>query len=277
MSCPDLMPLSQLLDGELDPADAAAVRSHVDDCAACRGRLERLEQAIDAGRAAMTEGRPLAPRRAPGARCLAPDQLAGWAAGALPPGDLGVVEAHLEGCDACVDEAIGMVRLMTRLDAGPTLAVPPALGARVASRWDAAPPDASLTALVIRVARAGMELIERHVVAPVMDVEELALAAPAVRARTKAQAAGFRIRAAEAEILATVVPEGAAVGLTLTLLGNGEEALPGQRVFLRRHGRSIFSARTDAAGELRMPRMDPGVYEVSCPGIGTTFRLDLRP
>jgi hypothetical protein len=47
-------------------------------------------------------------------------------------------------------------------------------------------------------------------------------------------------------------------------------------VSLRRHGRTIYSARTDAAGALEMPRIDPGVYEVSCPGIGTSFRLDLR-
>jgi hypothetical protein len=61
------------------------------------------------------------------------------------------------------------------------------------------------------------------------------------------------------------------------LLGNEEDALGGQRVFLRRHGRSIYSARTDAMGALTMPGMKPGVYEVSCPGIGTSFRLDLRP
>jgi hypothetical protein len=52
--------------------------------------------------------------------------------------------------------------------------------------------------------------------------------------------------------------------------------LPGQRVSLRQHTRAIFSARTDAAGEVRPPRLEPGVYEVTCPGIRTAFRLDLR-
>jgi hypothetical protein len=66
------------------------------------------------------------------------------------------------------------------------------------------------------------------------------------------------------------------VGLTLTLTSEAGEALAGQRVFVRRQGRSIISARTDDAGELQVQRIETGVYEVSCPGIGTSFRLDLR-
>jgi anti-sigma factor RsiW len=268
MSCPDLMLLSQLLDGELD---AAAVRQHVETCAACRKRLERLARATDAGRALMTTDP--ASGGAPGADCLSPDHLAGWAAQASSPNDLRAAEDHLERCDACLAEALGMVRLMARLDAGPTLPVPTALRARLAP----AAAEESLTALVIRVARAGVALLERHVVAPVLDVEELPLAVAAVRAPEAAEGIGFRIRAPEAEIRGTIVGDGGTIGLTLTLLGKAEEVLGGQRVFFRRKGRTIYSARTDAAGSLEMPRVESGVYEVSCPGIGTSFRLDLRP
>jgi hypothetical protein len=195
----------------------------------------------------------------------------------VPPEDLAAVEAHLERCDTCLDEAIEMSRLMARLDAGPTLAVPDTLRARVASRWTSAPSGRSLTALVVRVARTGVALLERHVAAPVLEVEELAAAVPVVRAGERHETVSFNIRAPDAQIRATVFAEGASVGLTLTLLGRADDALGGQRVFLRQHGRSIYSARTDAAGGLTMPRMKPGVYEVSCPGIGTSFRLDLRP
>jgi anti-sigma factor RsiW len=275
MSCPDLLLLSQLLDGELAPADMASIRPHVDGCAACGSRLERLERATAAARVSMkAEPEPTGP---PGPGCLTPDRLAGWAARTASVDELGAAESHLGGCDACLAEALGMVRMMAKLDAGPTLPVPDVLRARVASRWAAAPVEESLTALVIRVARAGMALLERHVVAPVIDVQELPLAVAAVRALESAASLGFRIRAPEAEIRGTIVAEDGTVGLTLTLLGKAEEALGGQRVFLRRHGRSIYSARTDAAGSLVMPRVEPGVYEVSCPGIGTSFRLDLRP
>jgi len=165
---------------------------------------------------------------------------------------------------------------MRTLDAGPALEVPAALRARVASRWSAQPSEESLTAVVIRIARAGLTLAERHLVAPILGVEEMAAASSAVRADEHADAVSFRILAPEAKIHATVVTEGNAVGLSLTLLGSDDDALGGQRVFLRRHGRSIYSARTDAAGALEMPRLEPGVYEVACPGIGTSFRLDLR-
>jgi hypothetical protein len=166
---------------------------------------------------------------------------------------------------------------MATLDAHPAAAVPDTLRARVSSGWGDVPASRSLTELVIRVARAGATLVERCVVAPILDVEELIRPAPAVRAGEQTGALSFRIRAPDAQICATIVPEGEAVGLRLSLLGAGDLALAGQRVFLRRHGRSLYSARTDAAGALSLPRIEPGVYEVSCPGIGTSFRLDLRP
>jgi hypothetical protein len=195
----------------------------------------------------------------------------------VSPDDLLSVEAHLERCDTCLDEAVGMSRMMARLDAGPISPVPDALRARVASRWAAAPSGPSLTALVIRVARTGLALLERHVAAPVLEIEELVAPVPAVREGERHETVSFNIRAPEAQIRATVFADGAGVGLTLTLLGRADDALGGQRVYLRQHGRSIYSARTDAAGGLTMPRMKPGVYEISCPGIGTSFRLDLRP
>ncbi len=276
MSCPDLMLLSQLLDGELAATEAASIRPHVDTCDTCQAWLERLERATAAGRAAMA-ARPRVSTGAPGADCLAPDRLAGWAARALPPDEMRPIDGHLAGCDVCLEEAIGAARLMTKLDAGPALAVPATLQARVASRWPAPPAEESLTTLAIRVARAGLVLLERHVVAPVVGVEEVARAAVARRTGDRTDAISFRILAPEAQIRATVVAEGEAVGLTLTLLGSNDDALGGQRVVLRRHGRSIYSARTDAAGALAMPHLEPGVYEIACPGIGTSFRLDLRP
>jgi putative zinc finger protein len=276
VTCPDMMLLSQLLDEELAPAEAASLRSHVGTCAACHERIRRLEHAAAAWRTATTARSPqTAPR--PSADCLEPTRLAAWAARAESPDDVPAVEAHLESCDTCLGEAIAMTRLVARLDAGTTLAVPGALQARVGSLWPAAPSGPSLSALVIQVARTGVALLERHVVAPVLEIEDLSAAVPAVRGGEGHETVSFSIRAPDAQIRATVFAEGANVGLTLKLLGNGDDALGGQRIFLRQHGRSIYSARTDAAGGLTMPRMKPGVYEVFCPGIGTSFRLDLRP
>lgn len=277
MTCPDLRSLSQLVDGELATKAAAAAGAHVAACATCRGQLERLDHAAAGLRAALAAHQPPAAPPVPAADCLASERVAAWVGRALDAADARAAESHLGRCDACLGEAFAAVRMLARLDAGPTAAVPPALQARVASRWAATPAGASLTAIVIRVARAGVELLERHVVAPILDVEALLVPAPAVRSAGARDAVCFRIRAPEAQIRATIVPEGSSVGLALTLLGAADDPLAGQRVFLRRHGRSLYSARTDADGALRLPRIEPGVYEVSCPGIGTSFRLDLRP
>jgi len=276
VTCPDPMLLSQMLDGELSSIEAASIQPHLDACAACQDRLRELRRVTNAGQLAITAAGS-GPGEAPRGDCLAPDRLAGWVAGQLPPDELRSVELHLASCGFCLDQALDAVRLMRKLDAGPALDVPPTLRARVASRWSAPPSDEeSLTAVVIRIARAGLTLVERHLAAPVLGVEELTAAPSTVRADDRTDAVSFRILAPEAKIHATVVTEGDAVGLSLTLLGSGDDALGGQRVFLRRHGRSIYSARTDAAGALEMPRLEPGVYEVACPGIGTSFRLDLR-
>jgi hypothetical protein len=278
VTCPDLLLLSQLLDAELPPtSDPAAVRLHVETCATCRDQLARLDRATAAARAALAASEPLAPLAAPAPDCLTPDHIAAWAGRAFAGDELRATDTHLERCDTCLEEALAAVRTMATLDADPAVAVPDALRARVSSGWGDVPASRSLTELVIRVARAGATLLERCVVAPILDVEELVRPAPAVRAGEQTDALSFRIQAPEAQICATIVPEGEAVGLSLSLLGADDLALAGQRVFLRRHGRALYSARTDAAGALRLPRIEPGVYEVSCPGIGASFRLDLRP
>jgi anti-sigma factor RsiW len=273
MSCPDLRLLSQLLDGELTATEAAAVAPHVEGCATCRTRRIRLERALGALRGAVPAPAPAADAADRPAGCLAPEQVAGWVARALTTRAERAADAHLEGCAHCLAEALAAAHMTASLDALPSLPVPAVLKARVASRWGAAA-EPSLTALVLRLTRAGVALVERHVVAPLLDVEERLAPAPAVRAEAAAEALAFLIRAPEAEIHATVVPAGDAVTLTLALERAGVP-LAGQRVSLRQHGRAIYSARTDAAGEVHLPRLEPGVYEVSCWSINTAFRLDL--
>ena len=104
------------------------------------------------------------------------------------------------------------------------------------------------------------------------------MAAPAFRSGEHGGAGAplrFRLQASAATIEATVLTDGNAMRLDLVLRDPAETPLAGQRVHLRQRGRSIFSARTDETGALHMPRLDPGVYEVYCSGIETSFRLDL--
>jgi Putative zinc-finger len=284
MSCPDLLALSQLADGELAEAEAASLGAHTAACTSCRQRLERLGHALtavsvaahqrsaSAGELSTSADDPM-----PSADCLTPTQIAAWLDAPVGDADQGRRSLHLESCSRCLGQAITAARIMRRLSAAPAVAVPDALKARVASRWPVAQPEATLTALVIRVTRAGVRFLERTLVAPMIDIVDLAASpAPALRAGGSAPGLRFQLQAAEARISATVEPVGDAVSLTLVVEDGGSEALPDQRVFLRRHGRSIYSARTDESGAVRMPDLERGVYEVSFPALATAFRIDLR-
>lgn len=265
---PDALTLSQLADAELPAAEAATVRAHTDGCPTCGAALESLGRASALGRAVAASSTPAGTPDATSA-CLTPETLTAYAAQGLDA----TAEAHLVACNHCTSELVEALHMIAALDDAP-LPVPTTLQARVASRWQDAPEPESITQLVVRVARDGLALLERHLVPPILDVAT-ASAAGAYRSHAP-DTLSFRIKAAAAEIRATIVSEGEAVALTLQLVDRAESTLPGQRVFLRQHGRSLFSARTDEGGELRLPRLERGIYEVSCPGIQTEFRLDLR-
>lgn len=278
MTCPDLLVLSQLLDAELQPDEARSVASHTAGCAGCRDRLDRMGGAQGLASATATHEAvraALAPVSGETRGCLSPHQLSVWLDPKGPRAERAAIEAHLEGCDACLREALAALRVLARLDAGETQPVPAALQARVASLWPEAV-RSGLSELIIRVGRAGAALVERRIVAPILDVVELATPAPALRSGAAPNPLQFQISAPAADIRATVLPVDDTIAVTLLLAGKDGTGLSDQRVSVRRHGRSIFSARTDGRGELRMPGLERGVYEVSCPGIRTEFRLDLR-
>jgi len=275
LSHPHLLVLSQLSDGELPAAEAGFIAAHVGACPSCDARLARLGRVLAAtsrtAYAAATDA-PV-PRSA---ACPAPDLLAGWRDPALPTPDRVALAGHLESCDACLGEALGASRLLARLDATPPLAVPDDLKTRVASLWPAAEAESALSRLVVRVTRAGAELVESHLLSPLRELVAVPVAAPTMRNAAAGAALSFELHAAEATITTTITPAGDGVGLSLRIVDDDGEPLAEQRVYLRRHGRSLYSARTDADGRLRMPGVERGVYEVACPGIGTSFRLDLR-
>ena len=272
MSCPDLLLLSQLLDGELDAHDSAA--AHVATCAACASRVARLREA-ERGAGAEAHRAP-ASETTPSVDCLTPADLVAWLAPTASARERRPLNAHLDACDHCLGEVLAAARTMARLDTGPSHPVSDVLRARVASRWASPAAPRSLTALAVAVTRSGARLIERHVVAPFRDLVEVAPMAVPVRATADVGTLEFELRADETRIRTTVVPSGDAVSVTMVLADAAGAPLPAQRVSLQRHGRAVFSAHTDDAGQIALPVLERGVYEVSCPGVAAAFRLDLR-
>lgn len=276
MSHPHLLVLSQLADGELGEDETAVIEEHVGRCPECANRLARiagaLASAAHAARAAGSVG--AAASRAPA--CPSPSAVAGFSDRSLPAAERASLGRHLESCDACLAEALGAARLLARLDATPPARVPSALTERVAAMWPERASATPLSRLVVRVTRGAVELLESHLLAPLRELHETRLPLPAMRTTATASALSFELQAEGATIGVTIEPAADSVGVVLRIAELAGRGLAGERVFLKRHGRSIFSARTGDDGALRLPAVERGVYEVSCPGVGAAFRLDLR-
>jgi hypothetical protein len=130
---------------------------------------------------------------------------------------------------------------------------------------------------VIQLVKEGLRLVERHLVPPLLDVREIHAPIPAYRTGEGSSALSLRLDAGETEIAVLAVQQGDGVAVKFTLLGAAQKELIVRRIFLRQHGRAIFSAQTDQRGELWIPRLKPGTYEVACHDIHATFQLELRP
>jgi anti-sigma factor RsiW len=274
-ACPEPETLSRLLDGELDPGSLREVERHLPGCAACEAEVASLAEARELARRAVRARGRAAILATPGDGCLSHGLLAELAHGALATAAAERAEAHLASCDACLRAAAEAIAIVRTLASAAPATVPEALRRRVASRWAPTADERAPAGVVVRLVRGVLELLESRLGGGVTAIEPLAAAAAPLRGAAGA-AVSFVIRAPGAEIRATLVPDGDSVGLTLALRDAEGRALAGQRIALRRQRRAIFSARTDDAGELAMPQLEPAVYEVSCPGIATDFRLDLR-
>ncbi|NOT53167.1 MAG: hypothetical protein HOP18_01040 [Deltaproteobacteria bacterium] len=137
--------------------------------------------------------------------------------------------------------------------------------------------ESAIPRVIVQLAKAGLRLIESHLVPPLLDVQELLTSpTPAYRPTEEPATVNLNIATDQAIITVTVVREEEQIALNLTFRDASQIALAGQRVFLRRQGISVFSAKTDTNGELRPPRLKPDTYEVACPGLKTTFQLEFR-
>jgi len=278
-TCPDFSLLSQFLDHELGREEEEQLRHHLASCPECQAQVGRAERAEGKVRAVLTRSLPQSYLRASPQECLSPEVVSAYVQQGLSAAEKARVERHLHACDACLSEVKEVVFISSALTTPNRAPVPAALKALVASLWESPPAAAktlSFSRLVIQLVQKGLRLVEQHLTPPLLDVQEFLTPLPAYRAGEDLSALNLRINAGQAEIRTTAVQEGDRVALSITLLGAGQEGLAGQRVFLRQQGRSIFSAKTDQEGVLRLPRLEPGIYEVACPGIQATFQLELR-
>jgi len=279
--CPDPMLLSQLLDCELGQEEEIALRQYVEICAVCSARLNQLGKVKDTVQAELRHELPQPSSLTPLSTCLSPEWIAEYVHRLLPTDEYDAAERHLRICTACLGEVMEALRMNKTLRRTRQMPVPPALTAQVASQWEQRPTtvvkeEALLSRFVLQIAQKGLQLVDQYLVAPLLDVQTLLAPLPAYRVGEVVAPLQLTLHADQATITMTAIPEGEGLSLRITIVGPGEAVLTGQRVFLRQKGRSIFSARTDREGTIQIPHIEPGVYELSCAGIQTSFQLELR-
>ena len=278
--CPEFSLLSQFLDGDLEKSEANQLSQHMARCQYCRAQIGDLEHAKECERVALSAVQNPISQSLPSAQCIESEMLFAYAQGSLSAADERTVDTHVLACGVCLTEVREVMQAAATLATVNLQSVPAELEVRVESQWVI---TSSLPRLVIQLTQEGLRLIEKYLTAPLLDVQEIFAPLPAYRSRSasgvgrSSPALGLRLDAGEAEISVVAAREQHGVVVKLTLIGTEQKALGGRRVFLRQHGRAVFSEQTDDQGVLFMPLLAPGTYEVACHEIHTTFLLELRP
>lgn len=279
--CPDPVLLSQLLDHELGQEEDTVLRRHMQSCALCGVRFNQLKTVKDTVQAELRHDRPSPSSRVSSSTCLSPERIAAYVHRLLPADAYDAAERHLRTCAGCLSEVMEAFRTNKTLKRTRHIPVPAALTARVASHWKqgaatAVKEEGTLSRFVLQLAQKGVQLVDQYLITPLLDVQTLLAPQPAYRVGEAVVPLQLTLRADQATIVITALPEGTGLSLRLTMVGPDEAVLPGQRIFLRHNGKSIFSARTDREGVIQIPHIEPGMYELSCIGIQTSFQLELR-
>ena len=273
-ACPDFSLLSQFLDQALGEAEAQQLRQHLETCPECRSHVTQVQQMEGAARIELASSSPL-PLPARSQKCLSPMQIVSYVHRALSLEEQRRFEQHLHTCNVCLKEVVDTVTIMSASSVTKNDPLPTSLEAQVAAQWQK-PQPASLSRLVIQFAQQTAQLLEAYLVAPLLEVEEFHTSPLAFRSGANAAALKLEIVAEQVRVRVTIVQEENGLALRMMLLGPKEQPLAGRRVFLRRQGKVIFSAKTNKAGILQIPRLESRLYDVQCPELDLVFQLEIR-
>lgn len=279
-TCLDITILSRVLDHEASLPEERAVTQHLATCHQCSVRMGHLQQATEKGRTILAHSHASSSLAPSTTVCLSPESIAAYVQRVLPADDTEVAERHLQTCNVCFHEVQIAFRAASFLSAPAKKAVPAALKAQVAALWQptkAEERQASLSRVVIQLAEKGLQLLEQHLVAPFFNLQEVLASVPTYRSESAPTRLDLTLAAEQLSVSLTVIPDGNGVAVTLTLFDSQQQRLAGQRVFLNQHGKAMLSKKTDHQGILRVPHLDPGLYEIACPGKAAAFEVELHP
>jgi hypothetical protein len=278
-TCPDITLLSQVLDHEASAPEEQAVTQHLTTCAKCNTLVAHLQHAAEKGFSLLAQSSVPSLIALPTPTCPSPETIAAYIHQLLPEKDKAITEQHLQTCNACFNEVQTAFRMASFLSTAEKKPVPAALKTQAATLWQRSKVEEhrpSLSRVVIQLAEKGLKLLEQHLVAPFFNIQEVFVPAPSYRSEDTPLRLDFTLTAEQCSVSLTVVPDGKGVAATFTLFDPQQQHLVGQRVFLNQQGKTILSKKTDQQGVLRVPHLDPGVYEIACSGLEAVFEVELH-
>src|SRR5262245_17998396 len=130
VSCPEISVLSSFLDGEFEQDKDLEVTLHVQNCASCADRVKRFQAADRLMRKHLAE--PMTPSGGSLKEgCISPELMTAYRHDLLAADEKRRVEAHLDGCDACIDELNSLTKATIEFERSNQAPVPSALRQRV--------------------------------------------------------------------------------------------------------------------------------------------------
>jgi anti-sigma factor RsiW len=264
--CPEISILSSLLDGEFAGDERARVEQHAQNCPNCSARIKDLEL-LDRAMIkdfAKPEGRA---DRSPSGSCVTAEEMTSYLHDLLSNEERAKVENHLDGCDACLGELTALAKVETQLASSSTRPLPDPLRKRVEALWnEGQKAKERVLSAVFRLAGEGIEIIRDSLFPQGLVFQEVFAPAGAYRSGAKAASpSGITVKRQMPGFQFSLLVERERedrAGLKVKLEDEKASALADRRVLLRREGVLLFSARTDADGNLMISSLEPGIYQL---------------
>lgn len=278
--CPDLIVLSSFLDGELAGGENEDVKVHLGNCPACARRLKSLEMAGQSIINHLERATSLSDR-SPSAGCPNGEILSSYLHDLLPADEKDATEVHLDHCDACLSDLASMARTDAQLRRAPAEPVPRSLREKVEAFWSKTEKATEpILKVVCRLAQDGIEFLRDSLLPQGVTYQLGYAASGAYRGVAEASLPSsilFKGNVAGIQLGLSVEWEGAdRAGLKVKIEDEEFHPLSAQRIHLRREQILVYSERTDANGNVTIPNLEPGSYEVGISALGKECTIDFE-
>ena len=265
-TCPETLVLSSYLDGELDQEQNSGVKLHLQNCSLCSAHIERLQETDTLLINHMGEAlKPISATMKDD--CLSPEVLTAYLHDLLRLEEKQSVEAHLDGCNACVAELSALTKSEMELEWRANDPVPAALRSRVEALWAKdQTKEEPIFRLAVRLLKDGLEVLRDSLVPSPVAIQELFSPVGAYRSGEKSSLpSGVLLKKSLPGIELTVILEwrsNTQAQLRTKVEDDRHQAVAGKRVFLRRNETLVFSDKTNADGVVVVSDLEIGSYEL---------------